>query len=129
MLACLWAAAGAVASRQEDLQATTVPLQVLLFLPFFAAMYVYTPGPVLTALSYLPFTAPIAMPRRIALGDAAWWEAPLAAVVLALTAAAFIAVATRVYERSVLRAGTRVAWGAALGIGRRRGAEPLPEGA
>src|SRR6185503_13723220 len=48
MLACLWAAAGAVAARQEDLQATTVPLQILLFVPFLAATYLYTPGPMLT---------------------------------------------------------------------------------
>ena len=75
MLACLWAAAGALANRQEDLQATTVPLQVLVFVPVFTAAYVYTPGPLLTALSYIPFTAPIAMPRRLALGDAAWWRA------------------------------------------------------
>jgi hypothetical protein len=43
LLACLWAAAGALANRQEDLQATTMPLQVLVFVPFFAAAYVYTP--------------------------------------------------------------------------------------
>jgi ABC-2 type transport system permease protein len=129
MLACLWAAAGAVASRQEDLQATTVPLQVLLFLPFFAATYVYTPGPLLTGLSYVPFTAPIAMPRRLALGDTAWWEAPVAAVLLALTAVALVAVSARIYERSVLHAGSRMAWSAALGLGRRRAAVPLPEGA
>ena len=77
MLACLWAAAGALANRQEDLQATTVPLQVLVFVPFFTAAYVYTPGTLLTTLSYIPFTAPIAMPRRLALGDAAWWEGVL----------------------------------------------------
>ena len=36
MLSCLWAAAGAFASRTEDLQSTTVPLQVLVIVPFFA---------------------------------------------------------------------------------------------
>jgi ABC-2 type transport system permease protein len=114
MLACLWAAAGAVAGRQEDLQATTVPLQVLLFVPFFSATYVYAPGPLLTTLSYVPFTAPIAMPRRLALEDAAWWEGVLAAAGVALTAALFVAAATRIYERSLLRAGTRISWLSAL---------------
>ncbi|HYY12030.1 MAG TPA: ABC transporter permease, partial [Kineosporiaceae bacterium] len=69
LLSCLWAAAGAIAQRQEDLQATTVPLQVLMFVPFFTATYVFSPGTLLTTLSYVPFTAPIAMPRRLALGD------------------------------------------------------------
>src|SRR4051794_8942213 len=128
MLAGLWAAAGAVASRQEDLQATTVPLQVLVFVPFFAA-YVYTPGTLLTTLSYVPFPAPIAMPRRLALGDAAWWEGPLSALIVAGTAVLLVAVATRIYERSLLRSGGRVGWGAALGLGRRGTATPVPEGA
>jgi ABC-2 type transport system permease protein len=130
MLACLWAAAGALADRQEDLQATTVPLQVLVFVPFFTASYVYTPGTLLTALSYVPFTAPIAMPRRLALGDAAWWEGALSALVVAATAVLFVALATRIYERSLLRSG-RVGWVSALGLGRRdtTTANALPEGA
>lgn len=136
MLACLWAAAGAIAGRQEDLQATTVPLQILLFVPFLAATYLYTPGPMLTSLSYLPFTAPIAMPRRLALEDAAWWEGALAAAGVAVTAVLFVAIATRVYERSLLHAGSRVSWLSALGVRREVPAEgasetsdgPVPQG-
>jgi ABC-2 type transport system permease protein len=126
MLACLWAAAGALANRQEDLQATAVPLQVLVFVPFFAATYVYSPGTVLTTMSYVPFTAPIAMPRRLALGDAAWWEAGLSALIVAATALLLVALATRIYERSLLRSGGRLGWGAALGLGRDRTTAPIP---
>jgi ABC-2 type transport system permease protein len=130
MLACLWAAAGALANRQEDLQATTMPLQVLVFVPFFVAAYVYTPGRLLSTLSYVPFTAPIAMPRRLALGDAAWWEGALAALAVAATAVLLVAIATRIYERSLLRSGGRAGWGAALGLGRAPAATlPVPEGA
>lgn len=129
MLASLWAAAGALANRQEDLQATTMPLQVLVFVPFFTATYVYTPGTLLTTLSYVPFTAPIAMPRRLALGDAAWWEGALAAAVVAATAVLLVVLATRIYERSVLRTGGRLGWGSALGLGHRPAASPVPEGA
>jgi ABC-2 type transport system permease protein len=110
LLACLWAAAGALANRQEDLQATTMPLQVLVFVPFFAAAYVYTPGTLLTTLSYIPFTAPIAMPRRLGLGDAAWWEGALAALVVAAAAVLLVAVATRIYERSLLQSAGRLGW-------------------
>jgi ABC-type Na+ efflux pump permease subunit len=87
-----------------------------------AAIYVYTPGTALTTLSYVPFTAPIAMPRRLALGDAAWWEGALAALIVAATAVLRVAVATRIYERSLLRSGGRLGWGAALGLGRERAA-------
>ncbi len=129
LLSCLWAAAGAVAARQEDLQATTVPLQVLMFVPFFTAGYVYNPGTLLTTLSYVPFTAPIAMPRRLALGDAPWWEGLLSALVVAATAALVVALATRIYERSLLQTGGRIGWLAALRRSPHRPAAALPEGA
>ncbi len=129
LLSCLWAAAGAVAARQEDLQATTVPLQVLMFVPFFSAAYVYTPGTLLTTLSYVPFTAPIAMPRRLALGDATWWEGALAALVVAVTAALVVALATRIYERSLLQTGGTTGWVSALRRGPRPSTTPVPEGA
>ena len=61
MLSCLWAAAGAFAGRNEDLQSTTVPLQLLVLLPFFASVYV-SDGPVRTVLSYVPFSSPLVMP-------------------------------------------------------------------
>ena len=118
MLACLWAAAGALASRQEDLQATTVPMQVLLFVPLFAGIYVTSTGPLLTVLSYVPFTAPLTMPRRLLLQDAAWWEPVVSAGLVVATAVAFVGLATRIYERSVLRSGSRVPWSAALGLRR-----------
>jgi ABC-2 type transport system permease protein len=117
MLACLWAASGAVAGRQEDLQSTTVPLQVLVIGPFFAAVYVNSPGTPLTVLSFVPFTSPLAMPLRIMLGDAAWWEAVLAGGILVLTAVALVLLAARIYERSLLRTGSRTSWTAALGLG------------
>jgi len=110
MLATLWAASGAVASRIEDLQATTVPLQALLYLPFFAGISVHDPGTPLRVLSYVPFTAPLSMPQRLMLGDASWWEALLSAGIVVVTAAALVGVATRLYERNVLRTAGRVSW-------------------
>jgi ABC-2 type transport system permease protein len=103
MLSCLWAAAGALSSRQEDLQATTTPLQLLIMVPFFASIYVIEPGRWLTVLSYLPFTAPLSMPRRLLIGDAAWWEPVLAAAGMLVTGAVLVVVATRLYEGALLR--------------------------
>ena len=110
MLATLWAAAGAIASRLEDLNATTVPLQMLVYIPFFAALWVREPGPLMRVLSYVPFTAPLSMPQRLALGDAAWWEALLSAAIVLATAAALVGVAARLYERNVLRTAGRTPW-------------------
>lgn len=110
LLATLWAAAGSLASRQEDLQTTTLPMQILIMGPFFASVYIMEPGPWMTALSYVPLTSPLMMPRRIALGDAAWWEILASAGLLLATAAAFIAIGARVYSGSLLQTRNRVSW-------------------
>lgn len=117
MLACLWAGAGALASRVEDLQATTVVMQVLVIVPFFAAVFAIDPGPTQRVLSYIPFTAPLLMPARVVLGNAAPWEPWVAAAVVLGTAVALVALGARLYEGSVLHTRSRLratqAWRAA----------------
>lgn len=108
MLACLWAVGGSLASRIEDLNATTIVMQVLVIVPFFAAIFAIDPGPVQRTLSYIPFTAPLLMPARVALGTAAPWEPWVAAGVVALTAVAFVALGARLYAGSVLHTSGRL---------------------
>jgi ABC-2 type transport system permease protein len=110
MLACLWAAAGALASRQEDLQSTTLPLQVLVMVPFFASIYIVEPGRWLTILSYVPFTAPLVMPRRLALGDASALEALVSAGIVVLTAAVIVTIGARLYAGGLLRTQAKAGW-------------------
>ncbi len=107
MLACVWAASGALAARQEDLQSTTMPLQLVLAVPFFAAIYITDPGTPLKILSYVPFTSPLSMPRRLMIDDAAWWEALISLGIIAVTGAALITLAARLYEGSLLRTSTK----------------------
>jgi ABC-2 type transport system permease protein len=107
MLACLWAAAGAMAARMEDLQATTTPLTTAVMIPFFAVVSIQDTGTWLTGFSYFPFTSPMAMPRRLLAGNAAWWEASISAGVLLATAFAFIVIGARLYEGSLLRTASR----------------------
>ena len=102
LLSCLWAAAGAFASRQEDLQSTTVPLQLLVIVPFFAGVYV-TAEPLRTVLSFVPLTSPLVMPARLVAGDAAAWEGAVAALLLLAAAALAVRVGERLYRASLLR--------------------------
>ncbi|RJK94199.1 ABC transporter permease [Vallicoccus soli] len=119
MLACVWAAAGALASRQEDLQSTTLPLQAVVLVPFFVA--VYATGPALVVASWVPFSAPFTMPRRLLTGDAAWWEGVASAGLVALTAVLLVALAARLYQGSLLQTRTRSSWrGAWAAAGRDR---------
>lgn len=108
MLACLWAVGGSLASRIEDLNATTIVMQVLVIVPFFAAIFAIDPGPVQRMLSYVPFTAPLLMPARVALGTVAPWEPWVAAGLVALTAVAFVALGARLYAGSVLHTSGRL---------------------
>ena len=69
---------------------------------------------VLAVMSYVPFSAPIGMPVRIFLGDAAWWEPILSLGILAATTVAAVLVGERIYRNSLLRMGSRVKLGEAL---------------
>lgn len=102
LLSCLWAAAGALASRTDDLQSTTAPMQVFVLGPFFAAIYV-TDGPAQVALSFFPFTSSLVMPARLVQGEAQVWEAAVAVLILLATSAVMISVGERLYRSSLLR--------------------------
>lgn len=107
MLSCLWAVGGSLASRVEELSSTTALMQILVIVPFFAAVLPIDEG-TRTLLSYVPFTAPLLMPARIALGTAESWEPAVAAVAVLLTAAAFVWLGARLYAGSVLHTSGRL---------------------
>ncbi|WP_372595122.1 ABC transporter permease [Actinotalea sp.] len=108
MLACLWAVAGSLATRTEELQATTVVMQVFVIVPFFAAIFALDPGQTQTWLSYVPFTAPLLMPARVVLGNAAAWEPFVSAGIVLGTAVLFVLLGARLYEGSVLHTQSRL---------------------
>ncbi|GAA2862114.1 hypothetical protein Acy02nite_54130 [Actinoplanes cyaneus] len=114
MLAALWAGVGALASRQEELASTTVPVQMLVLIPFFLAISVPHDGMLMRILSYVPFSAPIAMPIRLFDGGVAAWEPVVSLILLAATAVALLVVGARVYTGSLLRTQVRTSLMAAL---------------
>lgn len=114
LLASLFAAAGAMVSRQEDIGSTTAPLTILVMLPYFLVIFFNDNSLVLTIMSYVPFSAPVAMPLRLYLGEVLWWEPLLSLVVLIATCAAAIWVGSRIYSGSLLRMGARVKLSEAL---------------
>ncbi len=111
-LACLWCVAGSLASRQQDLSATTAPLQMILFAPYVLAV---TAGEqVQTVVSMLPIVSTMMMPSRLAQGDVPLWQLGVAIAGTALAAVLLIRLATRVYERTLLQTGRRIGFGEAL---------------
>ncbi len=105
--ACLFAVAGAIVPRQEDLQATMTPLTILIIGALFVGIEANRdPGGTLALVaSFLPPTAPLAMPARLVLGEAGAAQGLLAVVLSAAATAALVPLATRIYARAVLRPG------------------------
>ncbi|MDY7086729.1 MAG: ABC transporter permease [Actinomycetota bacterium] len=113
MLAALWAGVGAMASRPEELSGSSQPVQMAVMLPFFAVVFFGENDLVMRVLSYVPFSAPIAMPTRVFAGEAALWEPIVSLVIMAVTAALLLGVGTRIYEGSLLRTNGRTSWATA----------------
>jgi ABC-2 type transport system permease protein len=114
LLASMFAATGALVSRQEDIGSTTTPVTMLVMIPYFLVIFFNTNPLVIGIMSYVPFSAPIAMPLRIFLGTAQWWEPLVALAILVLTTVLLIRIGARIYERSLLKLGARVSWKEAL---------------
>ncbi len=111
-LAALWSVAGALASRQEDLQSTTLPGQMLLFLPYFVAAF--GSDDVRTVVSLVPIVSSMVMPGRIAEGEVPLWQIALAIVLTLAAMVLFVRLGARMYERTLLRTGRRIGWREAL---------------
>jgi ABC-2 type transport system permease protein len=117
--ACAFACAGALVSRQEDLQSTMTPLTLLILVSFFVAFAVRESpdGTLAHITAFIPMTAPLTVPPRIVTGDIPAWEIVASLVVTAGAAALLIPVAARIYAGGILRTGSalklRDAWRAA----------------
>ncbi|WP_329108065.1 ABC transporter permease [Micromonospora sp. NBC_01699] len=113
LLAAIWAVTGALVSRQEDIGSVSMPVQLLVLVPFFAVIFGSDNNSLMTVLSYVPFSAPTAMPVRLFLGEAAGWEPVLALLLLLGAAVAVLLFAARLYEGSLLRTNGRTTLAAA----------------
>lgn len=116
-VAALFAAAGALASRAEDLQSTTTPLMMIVMIAFFGSLF--ATGTFQTVFSYIPVASSILMPVRIASGTAEWWEAAIALIITVIATAIIIAISDLIYRRSLMQTSRKMTYREAL-----LGAEP-----
>jgi ABC-2 type transport system permease protein len=116
--AALYAMAGAIVSRQEDLQSSTTVLTVLLVLSYLIAFPALDdPDSALAvAASIIPFSSPIVMPSMVALGEASAVELVASLALFGVALAVLVPAGARIYENAVLRMGKplklREAWNA-----------------
>jgi len=114
MIAALYAAAASMVSRQEDIGSTSMPVMMLIMLPYFGVIFFNDNPDALRIMSWIPFSAPVAVPLRIFLGQGQWWEHVGSLVLLIVTTALAIWLAAVIYERSILRTGKALKWREAL---------------
>ncbi|MFI5731254.1 ABC transporter permease [Kribbella sp. NPDC051587] len=113
-LAGLWAVAGSLATRQEDLGSTTLPGQMILMIPFFFSVFAGSSAK--TIASFVPVASSMSMPGRMLTEDVPLWQ-PLAAIaILLLSTALIIRVGARLYERTLLQTGRRLGYREALSL-------------
>jgi ABC-2 type transport system permease protein len=108
LVATMFAATGSMVSRQEDIGSVTSPVMLLVMAPFFLVIFFYDNEPVLTLLSYVPFSAPVGMPMRLVLDQAQWWEPLLSLGIITATITVMVWIGARIYSNSILRIGARV---------------------
>ncbi len=111
-LASLWSVAGALASRQQDLQSTTAPAQALLFIPYFA--FFFGNDLVQQVVSLTPVVSTMVMPARMATESVPLWETAVAIGGTAVVTVLLIRLGARIYERTLLRTGDKISYREAL---------------
>ena len=107
LYAALYAVAGVIVSRQEDMNSSSTPVTMILVAGYLVAFpTMEDPDSSLAVFtSLLPLTSPIVMPVRAVVGDAGATEIAASLGLLVLAIALLIPLAARIYERSVLRMG------------------------
>jgi ABC-2 type transport system permease protein len=117
--AALFAVAGALVSRMEELQNAIVPINLVVFASFFISIGAFDDPDwgIAKIASLLPISSALAMPVRMVLGSATTWEIVASLAIVIGSTALLIPLAGRVYAGAILRTGARVkvrdAWRAA----------------
>ena len=117
LYAVAYAAAGALASSQQDANSAGQPVTFAILGVYFlgyAALVTDDNGLLAHVLTVFPLTAPLVLPARSALVGVPLWEHALAVVLVLATIYALVRLAGRVYAHGLLhtgpRLGPRAAW-------------------
>ena len=109
LYALIYAAAGSLVSRAEDLQVLALPLSLIAIVGYIQAVMALSGGisPLVRVASYVPFWSPFVMLTRLTVGHVEPWELVLSFGLLALSIPIVGIIAVRVYSAGVLLYGQR----------------------
>jgi ABC-2 type transport system permease protein len=117
MYAIVFAALGALVSRQEDVPGATAPALMFVVLGYVLGISIlpHDPGNTLISiLSVIPLFAPTMMPMRLVMGGVPLWQAGLSVALVLVLIPMLIWLSARIYRNAVLRTGAKVKLSQAL---------------
>lgn len=116
--AFVFAAIASLVSRIEDLSSIMSPVMFIIIFVFMAVIFGMNSGelnsPLMITISYIPFTAPIAMFARIAMSDVAAWEIIISVAIQVASVFILGKLAAAIYRVGVLLYGKPPKLGQAL---------------
>jgi ABC-2 type transport system permease protein len=115
LFASLFAAAGSLVSRTEDVNAVVMPLTLIATAGYLLGVYssmglIDSDAGWVATLAVVPLTSPFMMLGRVAAAQAAPWEIVLSLALLVGAIVLAIWVAARIYTVGVLLYGSRPGW-------------------
>jgi ABC-2 type transport system permease protein len=122
LYAVAYAAAGALASRQDSPDVAGQPVSYTLGITFFVSYVAVSADPEGTlakVLTVVPLSAPLVLPARSALVGVPLWQHALAVVLVLASIVALVRFAGRVYAHGLLHTGPRIGVRAAWRLGGR----------
>jgi ABC-2 type transport system permease protein len=122
LYAVAFAAAGALASRQQDAASAGQPITIALVVSYLAgyvALSADPSGTLARVFTVFPPTAPFVVPARAALDGVPAWEQALALVLVLVSIYGLVRFAGRVYTHGLLHTGARLDARAAWRLARR----------
>jgi ABC-2 type transport system permease protein len=111
--ASLYAAAGSMVNSEQEAQQAAMPVIMLLVITiiFLNPIMMNSSGTLAVVLSWLPFSSPIVMPTRLALGSVPMSHVIGSWVVSALGCVAAVWLAARIYRVGMLMYGKKPSMG------------------
>ena len=109
-------ALGALVERQEEVGSVLTPLSFLLIGTYVLAQSA-SEGAFGAVLAIFPFTSPIVMPARLALGDASTAEIVASLIVGLTTVVLVLRLGAAIYQRGIVHTGRRLRLGEVLRTG------------
>ncbi|SDI49946.1 ABC-2 type transport system permease protein [Actinokineospora alba] len=107
----VFAALGALVSRQEDVGGVITPPLMFVVLGYVVGISILPSDPgnkLVETLSIVPLFAPTLMPMRLAMGGVPVWQAALSVALVVALIPALVWLSGRIYRNAVMRSGGKV---------------------